>query len=67
MAQNQKPKLWHPARFTHGSVRGSGDENVGPNQSGQHTVIILNNPLDNKELFVGVCLEGMPHSKAKSL
>lgn len=67
MAQERESKLWQPARFTHGGVHGSGDERFGPNSFGQHTVIILNNPLENKELLADVCIKGMLHFKASYL
>lgn len=57
MVQDQNPKLWHPARFTHGSIHGSGDGPFGPDEVKQHTVIILNNPLENRNLLVDVCIE----------
>lgn len=65
MVQDQNPKLWHPARFTHGSIHGSGDGPFGPDEVKQHTVIILNNPLENRNLLVDVCIEGMHHIKAR--
>ena len=64
MAQDQNIKLWHPAHFTHGRIHGSSDEPFGPDISMQHTVIILNNPLDNKNLLADVCVDGMHHVKA---
>lgn len=57
MAQDQNPKLWHPAQFIHGRMYGSGEETFGPDGFKQHTVIILNNPLDNKNLLVDVCID----------
>ena len=62
MTQDQSPKLWHPARFTHG---GSDDEPFGPAVVMQHAVIILNNPLENKDLLVDVCIKGMHHIGAR--
>lgn len=64
MAQDQKFKMWHPAHFTHGRIRGLSDEQFGPDVSMQHTIIILNNPLDNKNLLVDVCIDGMHYVKA---
>ena len=55
MAEDRKLKLWHPARFTHGHIHGSGDEEDGTKQ---YSVIILNNPLENKDLLVDVCSRG---------
>lgn len=56
MTHDHSPKTWHPARFTHG---GLGDEPVGPAVSRQHIVIILNNPLEDKDLLVSICTKGM--------
>lgn len=56
MAHDQGPKTWHPARFTHG---GSGDELFGPAGFRQHVVIILNNPLEDKDLLVDICTKGV--------
>lgn len=67
MGQDQNSKIWHPARFTHGPIHGQGDESVGCDDVEQHTVIILNNPLESKELLIDVCTEGMHHIKAKIL
>ena len=67
MPQNQNPKLWHPARFTHGGSRVSDHESSEPGIDSQHTVIILNNPLENKDLLVDVCINGMHHIKARDM
>ena len=66
MVQDQNPKLWHPARFTHGGIHGSCDGPFGPDIVKQHIVIILNNPLEDKSLLVDVCLEGIHHTRARS-
>ncbi len=65
MFQDQEPKSWHPARFTHGGIRGSGDEIISPSVTGQHGVIILNNPLKNKDLLADVCMGGIHHTRAR--
>lgn len=57
MVQDQNPKSWDPARFTHGHIHGLGDEAFEPDAFKQHTVIILNNPLENKNLLFDVCME----------
>lgn len=59
MVQDDKPKLWHPARFTHGGLHGSGDGPSGSDEIKQHAVIIPNNPLENKDLLLDVCAEGI--------
>ena len=61
MVQDQNPKVWLPARFAHGSVHGLGDA------LHQHSVIILNNPLENSDLIVAVCSKGMHHLVAREL
>ena len=66
MVQDQKPKLWHPARFTHGVMDGSGNGPIGSDAMKQHAVIILNNPLENKTLLVDVCTEGMHRIKVST-
>lgn len=66
MVQDQKPKLWHPARFTHGGMAASSNGPFGPNAMKQHAVIILNNPLENKTLLVDVCVKGIHHIKASA-
>ena len=65
MSQDQNPKSWDPARFTHGHIHGLGDEAFEPDAFKQHTVIILNNPLENKTLLFDVCMEGMHRIKAR--
>ena len=47
------PKLWLPARFTHGGIHQPFDESFH-----EHGVIILNNPLKNKDLLVDICSKG---------
>ena len=65
MPQSQNPKLWRPARFTHGATHRSGDEPSGSGIAGWHFVIILNSPLENKDLLVDVCINGTHHIKAR--
>ena len=67
MVQDQSPKLWQPARFTHGGIHTSDAELIGPDVTKEHAVIILNNPLENKELLVDICIEGMHHINARGL
>lgn len=59
MVQDQDPKLWHPARFTHGGIHASGNGPFGSDAIKQHVVIILNNPLENKNLLIDVCVRGI--------
>lgn len=59
MVQDQIPKLWHPARFTHGGTYGSDNDPFGSDAIKQHVVIILNNPLENRDLLLDVCVEGI--------
>ena len=59
MVQVHTSKLWHPARFTHGSIYGSSAGPTGLDSIRQHAVIVLNNPLDNKDLLVHIFTEGM--------
>lgn len=66
MVQDLNHKTWHPARFTRGGIHGSGDEPLGFDVVKQHAVIILNNPLKNKDFLVDVCTKGMYHLEAKS-
>lgn len=63
MAPDQSPKTWHPARCTHG---GPGDEPIGPAVVRQHIVIILNNPLEDKDLLVDICTKGMHPIESKN-
>ena len=65
MVQNQISKLWHPARFVHCAIRGSDDPPDGQDGLRQYSVIILNNPLENKDLLVSVCVQGMHDIKLK--
>ena len=65
MAQDRNTKIWHPARFTHGGIHESGDGPFGPADIKQHIVVILNTPLENKDLLVDACLEGMHHTKTR--
>ena len=65
MPQNQEPKLWHPAHFTHKASRGPGDEPSRPSIDGRHIVIILNNPLEDKDLLLDICNNGMHDLKAR--
>ena len=65
MAQDRNTKIWHPARFTHGGIHESGDGPFGPDVIKQHTVIMLNTPLENEDLLVHACLEGMHHTKTR--
>ncbi len=67
MVQDQSPKLWQPARFTHDGFHTSGDELIGHDAIKQRAVIILNNPLENKNLLVDICIEGMHHINARDL
>ena len=59
MVQDQKPKVWLPARFVYGSIHGLGD---APHQ---YSVIILNNALKNSDLLVAICSKGMHHLRAR--
>ena len=67
MTQDQDPKLWQPARFTHNDIHGAGDGPFGHDPTRQHTVIILNNPIENKDLLASICTEGMCQIKARKL
>jgi hypothetical protein len=53
MSNNKRIKHWQPARFTLASERLS-----APAFSADHAVVILNQPLTNKELLVQLCGEG---------
>ena len=59
MAQDRKPKLWYPAHFTHGGIRGSENGPFGSDAIKQHAVIILNNPLENRDMLIDACIEGI--------
>ena len=59
MVQDQNIKLWHPARFTHGGMHGSGNGPLRSDAIKPHAVIILNNPLENRDFLLDVCLEGI--------
>lgn len=61
MVQDQNPKLWRPARFSHGRVYNPLDEPFTPDTTKQHAVIILNNPLENISLLVDVWIKGIDH------
>lgn len=67
MVEDPRPKSWDPARFTYRHTHGSGDGAFGTDVVKQHTVVILNNPLENKTLLVDVCVEGEHHTKARVL
>lgn len=45
MSSSASSKLWHPAQFTRGEI-------IGPKSC---AVVILNQPLENKDLLIGVC------------
>ncbi|KAM0797329.1 thiamine pyrophosphokinase [Usnea florida] len=57
MAQDQKPKSWYAARFTHGGIRGSGNKSPYSNLPNQYNVILLNNHLENTKLLVDICAQ----------
>ena len=62
MSQDRHPKLWYPARFTHGGIQGPSK----PHAYRRHCVIILNNPLKNKHLLADVCSQGIRYIKARN-
>ena len=61
MVHDPNSKTWLPARFTHGGIRGLGNGPFGSAAIKQHAIIILNNPLENKDLLFDVCVEGTRH------
>ena len=61
MAHDYAQRLWYPALFTHGGIYGSSAGPPGPDALSQHAVVILNNPLENKDLLAQVCTKGMLH------
>ena len=58
MVTRQDSKLWQPERFTHGvSARESGPQ-VKTNGIIPYLTIILNNPLENRQLLIDICNDG---------
>ena len=58
MVHDHAQRLWYPALFTHGGIYGSSAGPPGPDALSQHAVVILNNPLKNKDLLAQVCTKG---------
>ena len=61
MTEDQTPKSWYAARFTHGSISGSGNRPLDSDLLNQYNVILLNNPLENTQILVDICAKGIRH------
>lgn len=48
-------KTWQPARFTIGTL----DQPTNPSTESTYAVLILNQPLEQRDLLIDVCSKGM--------
>lgn len=61
MSSNQNSKIWDPAKYALG--RG----HLLSKQSSRYAVVILNQPLENKEVLVKLCAGGILCSRGANI